>query len=336
MKKSTLIRIIFTVLLLAATVLGLSSCKSNKEEETTANTNISTTYFAAVGTTAAPQSTQEDENTETVTSTTESTTQMDDITLPSELMSGVTVTQEQPEQTAETPVVATGVLTVTDSNKTIIYPAQLNNSQQKYPVIAWANGTGSPTQLYTALLEELAKGGYIVVADSSVMAADGTSQIDSINYIINKNSDESSVFYNKVNTAAIGVCGHSQGGRSCVNAAQADLRIRCAVSLAGASSAEEASGLTTPILFLTGTSDLIVVSSQWCQPSYDAVSGRAAYASLKGGIHTTYMTTPQKVSGYVLNWFDAYLKNDSAAKSVFTDGGKLSKDAEWQDFQNKN
>ena len=168
------------------------------------------------------------------------------------------------------------------------------------------------------------------------MAGDGTSQIDSINYIINKNSDSSSVFCNKVDTSAIGVCGHSQGGRGSVNAAQADSRIRCVVSIAGASNADEAGGLKTPILFLTGTSDFVVVSSQWCKPSYDAVSGRAAYASLKGGIHTTCMTAPKKVSGYTLDWFNAYLRNDANAKTVFTEGGKLSTDTAWQDFQCKN
>jgi hypothetical protein len=45
---------------------------------------------------------------------------------------------------------------------------------------------------------------------------------------------------------------------------------------------------------------------------------------------------PEKVSGYVLNWFDAYLKNDANAKSVFADGGALANDSAWQDFQNKN
>ena len=186
------------------------------------------------------------------------------------------------------------------------------------------------------MLESLANGGYIVIADADTMTANGSSQIDSINYILDKNADSSSVFFNKVDTSAIGACGHSQGGRSSVNAAQKDSRIRCIVSIAGASSADEARGLNTPSLFLTGTSDLVVISSQWCKPSYDAVVGRAAYASLKGGIHTTCMTNPERVSGYTLDWFNAYLKNDSAARSVFENGGKLANDSAWQDFQNKN
>ena len=244
-------------------------------------------------------------------------------------------TQSQSSETkpAEVP---TGTETITDGSKTIVYPAALRSTDKKYPVISWANGTGCPTQSYMPLLEHLAKGGYIVVADSTVMAGDGKAQIDSINYIISQSKNSSSILCNKVNTSAIGVCGHSQGGRSCINAAQADSRIRCVVSIAGASNTDEAGGLNTPCLFLTGTGDLVVVSSQWCKPSYDAVTGRAAYASLKGGVHTTCMSNPEKVSGYVVSWFDAYLKNDSYAKSIFDKNGKLARDPEWLDFQTKN
>jgi hypothetical protein len=48
------------------------------------------------------------------------------------------------------------------------------------------------------------------------------------------------------------------------------------------------------------------------------------------------MTNPSSVSNYVLDWFNAYLKNDANAKAVFTDGGKLANDKAWQDFRNKN
>ena len=186
------------------------------------------------------------------------------------------------------------------------------------------------------MLEALAEGGYIVVADADTMTADGTTQRDSIDYILAQNSDSASPFYNKVDTEKIGACGHSQGGRSSVNAAQADSRIGAVVSIAGASSAEEASGLTTPSLFLTGTNDMIVVSSQWCKPSYDAVAGRAAYASLEDATHTACMTAPKKIANYTLDWFNAYLKGDAAAEAVFQDGGKLANDGYWKDFENKN
>ena len=48
------------------------------------------------------------------------------------------------------------------------------------------------------------------------------------------------------------------------------------------------------------------------------------------------MTNPSSVSNYVLDWFNGYLRNDSSAKNVFADGGKLANDSAWQDFRNKN
>lgn len=243
----------------------------------------------------------------------------------------------QTQTTAPSTVnIPSGVETLTDGNKKVYYPARLAVLNEKYPVVVWANGTGCATETYDALLTKIADSGYIVVADSSVMTANGSAQRDSIDYIIGESKDSDSVFYGKVDVAKIGAAGHSQGGRSSVNAAQKDSRIKCIVSIAGASSAEEANGLNAPSLFLTGTADMVVLSSQWCKPSYDAAAGRAVYASLKKGVHTTCMTNPDKISEYVTSWFDAYLKNDASAKAKFENGGQLSKDTAWQDFAGKN
>lgn len=244
--------------------------------------------------------------------------------------------QEAAKTTAAPEPQITGTATLTNGNKTVVYPKALESTSRRYPVIVWANGTGCPTATYMSLLEKFANAGYVVVADASVMTADGSAQRNSIDFIVSESKSASSVFYNKIDTAKIGASGHSQGGRSCVNAAQADARIQCIVSIAGASSAQEANGLKAPTLYLTGTSDMVVVSSQWVKPSYDATAGRAVYASLKGAAHTVCMTNPEKVSGYAVSWFDAYLKNDSEAKAVFAVGGKLASDADWQDYASKN
>lgn len=329
-------------MLVRAIVFSLCSCTPKSKNETAEKNDAETVCTTSAGTTALTepnlpeQTTSQPEQTaalqeknETQTTTT-TTTAKRTTTKPS------AVSKKTQNESAGKPAAITGVETAADGSKTIVYPSALKGSKKKYPVIAWANGTGCPTRLYKALLESLAGGGYIVIADSTVMSADGKMQIDSIDYILSKSKDSSSVFYNKADVESIGVCGHSQGGRSSVNAAQADPRIRCVVSIAGASNTDEAEGLAVPCLFLTGTNDLVVVSSIWCKPSYDAVSGRATYASLKGAVHTTCMFSPEKISGYSLDWFDAYLKNDPEAEKVFYDGGKLANDNNWKDFQNKN
>lgn len=327
LKKST--AILLAVVLLFS--LMLCSCKKNSDDEQT----TTTTESYQDNNNYAPSYSDENTTDAQVVTDAVATTQA----VQSTQAIATTKASQQASSTQaqnNAPVNVSGVASITDGNKTVVYPKAVEANSKKYPVIVWANGTGCPTASYMALLEALANGGYIVVADATVMSADGTAQINSIDYILDKNNDSSSVFYNKVDASRVGATGHSQGGRSAVNAAQADSRIKCIVSIAGASSEDEARGLKAPALFLTGTADMIVVSSQWCKPSYDVVAGRAVYASLKGAGHTVCMTNQEKVSGYILSWFDGYLKGDANAKNVFVAGGKLATDSNWQDFACKN
>lgn len=329
---SIIIAVVLGLAIIVGAVFGVKAIKSNnKKAEDEPSQSVGSTS-EDVWTDDFSETTSETE-TESQTdisgvTTTETTTRI-------EATTGA-VSTTVPQTTKPMQTVPTGVEVKTDGNKKVYYPAALQVTSKKYPVVVWANGTGCATETYDGLLKKIADAGYIVVADSSVMTADGTAQRNSIDYIIGQGGNSSSVFYGKVDSSRVGATGHSQGGRSSVNAAQADSRIKCIVSIAGASSAEEANGLKTPSLFLTGTSDMVVVSSQWCKPSYDAVAGRAVYASLKGGVHTTCMTNPEKVAGYVVSWFDAYLKGDGTAKATFANGGKLSTDSAWTDFACKN
>ncbi len=218
----------------------------------------------------------------------------------------------------------------------IYYPEDIKTSKKTYPVLSWANGTMCPPDMYTNMFIELAKGGYIVIASDETMAADGTAQIAALDFVISLNKDSSSIVYKKINTKMLGVIGHSQGGRSSVNAAVKDSRIKCVVSLAGSNYLEEAEPNSTPTFFIAGGSDMIVSPSQWIQPAYDVAKGPAVYASLNGAIHTTCCTAPTKYTSYILDWCDAWLKNNKNALKTFNSNGTLASDSNWSDFQCKN
>ncbi len=224
--------------------------------------------------------------------------------------------------------------TYTTSDRTYIvyYPSDLLRNNSKYAILSWANGTGCAPSLYDGLLKEVAKGGFIVVASSETMAADGTVQIAQIDFVIGENSNKSSALYKKVNTGKIGVFGHSQGGRSAVNAGAMDDRITCVLSLAGSNYVEEAEKLSKPVLFMAGTKDKIVDADKWLVTAYNAVKGPAVYASLNGAIHTTCCSNPTAYSTYAINWFNAWFYNDGNLKANFTDGGELSNDSNWSGF----
>lgn len=218
---------------------------------------------------------------------------------------------------------------------TVFYPQNAEKGNVKYPVIVFANGTGFSYTIYESLLKELAMGGYIVVANNVTMAGDGTAQISSLDFIISENKNSSSVLYGNIITDKIAAAGHSQGGRSAVNAAAADSRFDCVISLAGSNYTEEAEKLNTPALFLAGTKDMIVDADRWVKPAYDVCKGPAVYASLIDGIHTSCCTSPGTYTSYIFKWCGYRLKNESSAKSTFTNGGALSKDSAWTDFSCK-
>ena len=221
------------------------------------------------------------------------------------------------------------------SGTIVVYPKALETTDAEYPVIVWANGTGCITSLYYKLFEMWAERGYVVVADTNVMTADGSSVIKSIDYIIAKNADENSIFCGKINADAIGAAGHSQGGRGVVNASAQDSRIKCILSIAGASNETEASGVTCPAFYMTGSADLIVFAPMWVKPSYEASRGPAVYACLKMAPHTTCMIVPDKIANYGALWFDLFLKGQSDNLAIFVPGGQLYQDSNWRDVTSK-
>lgn len=218
------------------------------------------------------------------------------------------------------------------SGNIIYYPGSMINEDVTYPVIVWANGTMCAPALYDGLLRLIAAGGYIVVTNTNMMSADGSAQIASLNFILEANEDPDSVFYNKVDTEHIGFAGHSQGGRSAVNAAAKDSRVDCVLSLAGSNYTSEAKALSTPTFFITGSADMMVMASMWVKPAYKNCKGPAVYASLKNAVHTTCCVNPQAYADYAIAWFNAWLKGDSAAMAIFRNSGALSRDRSWKDF----
>ena len=219
--------------------------------------------------------------------------------------------------------------------QTVFYPKKAENGNDVYPIVVFANGTGFDYKIYENLLIKIAEGGYIVVANSETMAADGTAQQASLDFIISENGNSGSVLYKNIDTNNVAAAGHSQGGRSAVNAAAADSRFDCVISFAGSNFPEEAEKLYAPALFMAGTRDMIVNADKWVKPAYDVCKGPAVYVSLVNGIHTSCCSDPETHTQYAIEWLNIWLKNDTGAKGTFRGGGELSKDGAWTEFSCK-
>ncbi len=349
MKK---IKSIIAILLVCTLFFSVTSCGNKTAGETTTTTteqyiapnetvNPNVTYSDTVAdpsviSTAAPDTTSGgitpvDPQTPTTDNGSSSVQQSPQTNTPETNSPQQTSSATVPQESAGSPSVYEK-----DGRKYYIYyPENIQSSKKSYPVLSWANGTMCPPDMYTGLLTEIAKGGYIVIASDETMAADGTAQIAALDFVLSLNNDSSSPAYKKVKTNKLGVIGHSQGGRSSVNAAVKDTRIKCVVSIAGSNYLEEAEPNSSPTLFIAGEKDMIVSPSQWIQPAYDVAKGPAVYASLNGAIHTTCCTNPEKYSSYILEWCDAWLKNDTNALTTFNNNGNLASDSNWSNFQCK-
>ena len=104
------------------------------------------------------------------------------------------------------------------------YPYELTTSDATWPVVVICNGSGSgfgagDAENYVALFNLLASWGFIVVANNDENSGTGDSAEFTLDKLLAANADSSSVFYGKVNTDAVGVWGHSQGGAGAINAA---------------------------------------------------------------------------------------------------------------------
>lgn len=338
---------IIAILLVCSLFLSVASCGKDTTNETTTTTEQYITPNETANSDATYSDTVAD--TSVVTTATTDTTSGSVVTIETQEpatqsaeASSVQQTPETnaPEQTqsatqAQSSTIAEEIHEADGRTYYVYFPENTKSSKKTYPVLSWANGTACQPSMYTGMFTELAKGGYIVIASSETMSADGNAQIDALDFVISLNSNSSSSAYKKVNTKQLGVIGHSQGGRSSVNAAVKDSRIKCVVSIAGSNFLEEAEPNSAPTLFIAGEKDMIVSPSKWIQPAYDVAKGPAVYASLNGAIHTTCCSNPEKYSSYILNWCNAWLKGDAKALATFSSNGTLASDGNWSDFQHK-
>ena len=85
--------------------------------------------------------------------------------------------------------------------------------------------------------------------------------------------------------------------------------------------------LHAPGLFLTGDGDL---NPSGVRSAYNAVSGSAAFGSLKMSDHITMMKEPMRMAPEVAAWFRYTLLDDAVAKKWYAGADCLQcTDSEW-------
>ncbi|WP_303974100.1 hypothetical protein, partial [Streptococcus merionis] len=279
-----------------------------------------------------------------------------------------------PTAKLETKYTALGTLAVsrqeyaTDDKKigkfVIQYPSKLESSDKKYPIVLWANGTGSKSDTYNYFLNHLASWGFIVVSSDDENSRSGESLNKAIDLLITENENIASAFYNKIDLNNIGLGGHSQGGPAVFNMATVQPHkdmIKTVYAASATSSYHtkifkdgweyDISKITVPTFLTAGTGSFDAGTATSANQKSDEKAGIMQGITPLWSLEENFNLLPNSIDkvyvrktnvdhgdshlqfdGYMTAWFRYYLMNDRDAEQVFYgDESEMTKHPNYQD-----
>ncbi len=245
------------------------------------------------------------------------------------------------------------------------YPSELENGEYKYPVVIFANGTGSTSATYKPFMEHLSSWRFIAVGNDDNNTRTRNSFEETIKFLISQNENTASVFYQKIDLDNIGIGGHSQGGPAVFNMVTNQEHGYMVKALYAASATSsyhtkvmadqweyDISKVSVPAFLTAGTGDWdagnatnkeqatddkngIVqgICPLWSlQENYDLLPGTIAKVIARKN-NVDHGDSYKQFDGYMTAWFMYYLQNDMEAGKAFAIGGELSTNSLYQDVQ---
>ena len=221
------------------------------------------------------------------------------------------------------------------------YPAQLEDSGDQWPAVVFVNGTGVYAAKYPALFRHLASWGFIVLGNEDPGTFSGDSTDATLAWLLEQNGDPDSVFYQKVDTAHMGLSGHSQGGVGVFNAISEQPNgglYTCAVSLsptqedlaAALNIPYDPSKTVIPTLMLAGTSN-DVITPEGMEKLYGKLGGPKAMALRTDTDHGSMLYSGDS---YVTAWLMYWLRGDEeAGKAFWGEAPELAGNPNWRGVQ---
>lgn len=245
----------------------------------------------------------------------------------------------------------------TEEGYTIMYPSSLENSNEKLPVVVWANGTGNGYTNYEAALKSLASYGFVVAGCDDTNMGDGSKLLEMAEFLMAQNKEKTSPLYGHLDTEHMGAAGHSQGACGAVNAVtkyeNSDMfkslfttslpKLSMCVDKKGMEFAYwnyDMSKISIPYFGNTGTRFL---DGLWISPlsameeNFAALPDHIeAYAARRIGANHN-IVNKYHGCGYLNAWFCYTLKGDEEAAKVFTgeDPELFRNSKRWKDVMSK-
>ncbi|MDE5818853.1 MAG: alpha/beta hydrolase [Lachnospiraceae bacterium] len=233
------------------------------------------------------------------------------------------------------------------------YPAELETSGRKYPVVVMVNGSGTPASKYEAIFDHLASWGFIVAGNEDGSSGTGESAASTLDFILGLNEDADSLFYGKIDTQNIGIAGHSQGGSGTINAVTAYengnmCKVMYTASTPTAAIASDVlkapydvSGIQIPWFMTAGTGEAdsgneknTGISPLWSNQENCNTVTDDVMKVLARRTDTGHGDMLPYADGYMTAWFMYHLQGDETADTVFLgDNAEILNNANWQDVQ---
>lgn len=241
-------------------------------------------------------------------------------------------------------------------NIRIWYPSEMESNHSKYPLIVVTNASNTAALNYEPFFERLASWGFIVIGNDDRQAGTGISTSQTLEYILEENTNSDSTFFEKIDEENIGIVGYSQGGAGAIRAVTEyensnQYKTIFTGSAAYAYIAQmwggyDASKVSIPWFMTggTGTSDSKEVSDVTKEmagiaplsslvENYDAMSSDVfkVRARVTGAEHEEML---QKTDGYMTAWMLFNLQEDNEAGKVFWgDSAEILNNSNWQDVE---
>ncbi|QLQ39662.1 alpha/beta hydrolase family protein [Micromonospora robiginosa] len=186
----------------------------------------------------------------------------------------------------------------------ITYPATAAGNGQpvaagRFPAIAFGHGFLQSVSKYSSTLSHLATWGFIVVAPTSQggLSPNHSAFADDLNaaltWTVAQDTTSGSRFAGHVDTARLGLSGHSMGGGASILAAARNPRVVTVANLAAAetnpSAVSAAATLTIPVQLVSGDRDGIAPPADHQRPIYAAKPPAKQLRTIKGGSHCGFM-----------------------------------------------
>jgi dienelactone hydrolase len=184
---------------------------------------------------------------------------------------------------------------------TVIRPWRSSSgpANTQYPVIAWANGWGQgnvfgadSTEWYKPILIDWALDGPYIVIAANQWSVQESDVLACLQWILDQNDLAGSEYEGVVNTAKIGLAGHSQGGGAVVKAGDGepnDFDITSVITMNPYGPGwVDPGNQDGPVMIITGSEDDVTPES-WTYPVFEGVQNNdqgGLYAVLQGAGHS--------------------------------------------------